>query len=49
MQKAPNPKHPGDPGPNEKTNLRIRYRREGRFQASKASKYLQQSYRRKLA
>ena len=23
MQKAPNPKHPGKPGHNEKTNLRI--------------------------
>jgi prefoldin subunit 5 len=31
-QKAPNPKHPGNPGHNEKTKPKDnRYRREGRF------------------
>jgi hypothetical protein len=49
MQKAPNPKHPGNPGHNEKTKLKDnRYRRERRFPTLRASKYLQQSYRRKL-
>jgi hypothetical protein len=32
MQKAPNPKHPGNPGHNEKTKCKDnRYRQEGRF------------------
>ena len=49
MQKAPNPKHPGNPGHNEKTKPKDnRYRRERRFPIYRASKYLQQNYRRKL-
>ena len=49
MQKAPNPKHPGNPGHNEKTKPKEnRYRRERRFPSQRASKYLQQNYRRKL-
>ena len=49
MQKAPNPKHPGNPGHNEKTKPKDnRYRQEGRFPTERASKYLQQNYRRKL-
>ena len=49
MQKFPNPKHPGNPGHNEKTKpKKNRYRREPRFPTKRASKYLQQNYRRKL-
>jgi hypothetical protein len=46
-QKAPNTKHPGIPGHNEKTKPKdIRYRREQRFPSQRVSKYLQQNYRR---
>ena len=49
MQTSPNPKHQGNPGQNEKTNPKEnRYRRERRFTSQRASKYLQQNYRRKL-
>ena len=49
MQKDPNSKHLGNPGHNEKTKPKDnRYRRERRFPTQKASKYLQQDYRRKL-
>jgi hypothetical protein len=42
MQKDPNPKHPGNPGHNEKTEPRDnKNRREGRFPTERASKYLQ--------
>jgi hypothetical protein len=41
MQKAPNPKHPGNPGHNEKTKLKDnKYRREQRFPTQRDSKYL---------
>ena len=49
MHKAPKPKHPGNPGHNEKTKPQdSRYRREQRFSTQRATKYLQQNYRRKL-
>ena len=49
MQKAPNPKHYGNPGHNEKNKPKDnRYRRQWRFATLRASKYLQQKYRRKL-
>ena len=49
MQKAPNPKHPGNPGYKEKTKPKDNwYRREQRVPALRASQYLQQNYRRKL-
>ena len=49
MQKSPNPKHPGNPGHNVKTKPKgHRYRREQRFPTQRASKYLQQNYRRNL-
>jgi hypothetical protein len=49
MQKAPNPKHPGNPGQNVKNKFKDnRYKREHRFPNYKSSKYLQQNYRRKL-
>ena len=48
MQQAPDPKHPGNPGYNEKTKFKDnRYRREQRFPTQRASKYLQQNYRKK--
>ena len=31
MQKDPNPKHPGNPGQNEKTKPDNRYRQEDKF------------------
>ena len=49
MQKDPNPKHPRNPGHNENTKPKDnRYRLEVRFPTLRASKYLQQNYRRKL-
>jgi hypothetical protein len=46
--KVPNPKHPGNPGHNEKTKPKDnRYRQKGRFPTLRASKYLQQNYRKK--
>jgi hypothetical protein len=49
MQKAPNPTHPGNPGHNEKTKPKDnRYRSKQRFSTKRASRYLQQNYRRKL-
>jgi hypothetical protein len=49
MQKAPNPKHLGKPGHNEKTKPKDkRYRSERRFPTQRVSKYLQQTYRRNL-
>ena len=42
MQKAPSPKHPGNPGHNEKRKPKNnRYRREERFLAQRASRYRQ--------
>ena len=50
MQKAPNPKHPGNPGNNEKMKTKgNRYRREQRLPTLRASKYLQQNCRRKIS
>jgi chromosome segregation ATPase len=47
--KSPNPKHPRNPGHNEKTKPKNnRYKRDRRFLTQKASKHLQQNYRRKL-
>ena len=49
MPKAPNLKHPENPGHNEKTKPKDnRYRTERGFPMQRASKYLQQNYRRKL-
>ena len=49
MQKDPKPNHPGNPGHNEKTKPKDnRYRREGGLPILRASKYLQEYYRRKL-
>ena len=49
MQKDPNSKHAGNPRHNEKNKTKDnRYRREQRFPTPRASKYLQQNYRRKL-
>jgi hypothetical protein len=49
MQKDLKPKHPGNPGHNEKTKPKDnRTRREQKFPTLRASKYLQQNYRRKL-
>ena len=48
MQKAPNPKHPGNPGYNEKTKPKNKWNREERrFPAQRTWKCLQQNYRRK--
>jgi len=47
MQKVPSPKHPGNPGHNEKIKPKDnRYRREWRLPAQRANKYIQQNYRR---
>jgi hypothetical protein len=49
MLEDSNPKHPGNPGHNEKTKPKNnRYRREWWFPTYRASKYLQQNYRRNL-
>jgi hypothetical protein len=49
MQKDPNSKHPGNSRHNEKTKpTDNRYKREVRLLIERASKYLQQNYRRKL-
>jgi hypothetical protein len=49
MLKAPTPKHPENPGHIEMTKLKNnRYRRERRFPTYRASKYLQQNYRRNI-
>ena len=49
MRKAPNPKHPRKPEHNEKTKpTDNKSRWEWRFSTQRASKYLQQNYRRKL-
>ena len=49
MQTAPNTKHPGNPGHNEKTKPKDnKYRRERKIPYYTASEYLQQNYRRKL-
>jgi len=49
VQKAANPKHPGNSGKMEETKLRNnRYKRQGIFPIQKASKQLQQNHRRKL-
>ena len=48
-QKIPRPKHPGNPEHNEKTKSKNnRNRRQQRFPAQWARKYLQQNHRRKL-
>ena len=49
MQKAPNTKHPGNPGHSEKTKPKDnRHKREKRFPIQSASKHLQQKYKRKM-
>jgi hypothetical protein len=40
MKKAPNPKHPGNPGHNEKTKPK-----EQRLPTQRTSEHLQQNYR----
>ena len=45
MQKAPNPKHPGNPGHNEETKpIDDRYRRELRFQIYIFNKILEENF-----
>ena len=49
MQKTPKSKHPGNPEHKEKTKPKDNmYRREQCFPGLRASKYLQQNWRRKL-
>ena len=50
MQKAANPKHPGNPGHNEKNKPKNNtYRRKWKFPTQRDSYHLQQNYRRKLS
>ena len=44
MQKAPNPKHPGNPEYNEKTKPKNNRSRRGRFLVQRPRKYLQQNH-----
>jgi hypothetical protein len=49
VQNETNPKHQGNPGHNEKTKPKDnRYRREGGLPILRASKYLQEYYRRNI-
>jgi hypothetical protein len=47
MQKAPSPKHPGNPGYKEK-KIRIIVWKRAKIPSQRASKHIQQNHKRKL-